>query len=227
MKYLRDVPEFYEFYTIKEYLEFILNITNYERDKVSRIKEILSLLNLNDYEDVKVKKLSRGLRQKVGIASVIVDEPDILILDEPVSALDPIGRKEIFDIIVSLKGKTTIIFSSHILNDVERVCDQIVLINQGKIVLDKFIEELSLDKKILMVEFINRDDLMMFKENNSYECNFSENIKNCLEIHSEDISKLEKEIFSFLSKKNILVNSVSIKKESLEEIFLKEVKKNA
>ena len=123
IKYLQDVPQFYEFYTINEYLNFILDISHYKKDKG-------------------IKKLSRGLRQKVGIASTIIDEPDVLILDEPVSALDPFGRKEMFDIIVSLKGKVTIIFSSHILTDIERVCDHVLLINKGKIILDKDIKDI-------------------------------------------------------------------------------------
>lgn len=226
IKYLQDVPEFYEFYTVKEYLEFILDITNYSSDKDIRIEEVLGILNLKDYRDYRIKKLSRGLRQKVGIASVIVDEPDVLILDEPVSALDPLGRKEMFDIILSLKGKATIIFSSHILNDIERVCDHIILINKGKIVLNNDIRNIFLDKQTLLVTFKTREDLLSLKDKIKYECNFSEYIENCLEIHSEDIVSLQKDIFKLLTKENVVVNSVSIKKDNLEEIFLKEVRTN-
>lgn len=226
IKYLQDVPEFYEFYTVKEYLEFILDITNYSSDKDIRIEEVLGILNLKDYRDYRIKKLSRGLRQKVGIASVIVDEPDVLILDEPVSALDPLGRKEMFDIILSLKGKSTIIFSSHILNDIERVCDHIILINKGKIVLNNDIRNIFLDKQTLLVTFKTREDLLSLKDKIKYECNFSEYIENCLEIHSEDIVSLQKDIFKLLTKENVVVNSVSIKKDNLEEIFLKEVRTN-
>ena len=210
----------------KEYLDFVLDITGYSKDKDFKINEVLELLNLKDYRDLKIKKLSRGLRQKVGIASVIIDEPDLLILDEPVSALDPLGRKEMFDIILSLKGKVTIIFSSHILTDVERVCDHIILISRGKIILNEEIKNLALDKQILLVKFKNREDVLTVKENIDYSCDFSEYLENCLEIHSEDMAKLEKNIFSFLAKKNIVVDYVSIKKDSLEEIFLREVKIN-
>lgn len=224
IKYLQDVPEFYDFYTIKEYLNFILDISQYSKDKDIRIEEVLEILNLKEYRDLCIKKLSRGLRQKVGIASVIVDEPDLLILDEPVSALDPLGRKEMFDIILTLKGKVTIIFSSHILNDVERICDHIILISRGNIILNNNIKELSLDKQTLLVKFKNKEDLLLIKEGIDYNCNFSEKIENCLEIHSEDITKLQKNIFNILAKNNITVNFISIKQDSLEEIFLREVK---
>jgi len=226
IKYLQDVPEFYEFYTVKEYLEFVLDITHYSKDKDVRIEEVLGLLNLKDYRDNRIKKLSRGLRQKVGIASVIVDEPDVLILDEPVSALDPLGRKEMFDIILALKGKVTIIFSSHILNDIERVCDHIILISRGKIILNNEIKNIFLEKQVLLVVFKNREDLLNIKEKIKYESNFNEHIENCLEIHGDDIQTLQKDIFKILAKENVIVNSISIKKDSLEEIFLKEVKAN-
>lgn len=226
IKYLQDVPEFYEFYSVSEYLNFLLEIAHYSRSKEERVLEVLKILNLESYEDVQIKKLSRGLRQKVGIASVIVDEPGVLILDEPVSALDPIGRKEMFDIILSLKGKVTIIFSSHILTDVERVCDHVILISKGKIILDNDIKDVFLDKQTLVVSFYNRDDLMVIKEKVEYPTRFSERIKDCLEIDGENIFELEKNIFSLLIKNKIEVKSIAVKSESLEDIFLREVERN-
>lgn len=226
IRFLQDVPEFYDFYTVEEYLNFILDIAKYSANRDTRINEVLSLLNLNDFRGKRIKKLSRGLRQKVGIASVIIDNPDILLLDEPVSALDPIGRKEMFDIISSLKGKTTIVFSSHILTDVERVCDHILLISRGKIILDNDLKNVSLNKKTLLIEFKNKEDLLCIKENLSYESNFSSEVENCLEINSDNIDECSKEVLKLLVKNNIVVNSLSIKKDSLEEIFLREVRNN-
>lgn len=226
IRYLQDVPEFYDFYTIEEYLNFILDICKYEKDKDYRINEVLELLNLKEYKDKTIKKLSRGLRQKVGIAGVMIDSPDILLLDEPVSALDPIGRKEMFDIMKSLKGDTTIIFSSHILTDVERVCDHIFLISRGNIILDDELNNIALNNDILLVEFKNKDDLLLFKEKISYDSYFNENIENCLEIKSDDVFKLEREVLTILTTNEMGFNSISIKKNSLEEIFLREVKKH-
>ena len=226
IKYLQDVPQFYEFYTINEYLNFILDISHYKKDKDSRINEVLELLNLVEYKDKGIKKLSRGLRQKVGIASTIIDEPDVLILDEPVSALDPFGRKEMFDIIVSLKGKVTIIFSSHILTDIERVCDHVVLISKGKIILDSDIKDIFLDKKSLLVTFKNREDLLVIKEKIDRPTRFSERVKDCLEIEDDDMFRLQKDIFNLLIENGIDVKCITTNSVNLEEIFLREVKKN-
>ena len=226
VKYLQDVPQFYEFYSIGEYLDFILNINHYSKENDVRINEVLDMLGLKEYKDVTIKKLSRGLRQKVGIASVIVDEPDILILDEPVSALDPIGRKEMFDIISKLKGKVTIIFSSHILADVERICDHIILINKGTIILNRNLKDEALDKQTLLVTFKNREDLMMLKDKIKYSCFFSEVVKDCLEIEGNNIDDIQKDIFTLLVENNMSVKCISTKSESLEEIFLREVRKN-
>ena len=226
IKYLQDVPQFYEFYSVEEYLRFILDICHYGKDKEIRINEVLDLLNLKEYKDIKIKLLSRGLRQKVGIASVIIDEADVLILDEPISALDPIGRKEMFDVILSLKGKITIIFSSHIVNDVERVCDHVILINKGKIIFNQSITSQVLEKKTLLVVFQNKDDLIRIKDKIEYECYYNSVIENCLEIEIDEIDRTQKVIFKMLLDNEIVVNSISLKKDSLEEIFLREVSKN-
>lgn len=226
IRFLQDVPEFYDFYTVNEYLDFVLDISHYKNDKKDRIGEVLSLLNLENYGEQTIKKLSRGLRQKVGIAGVIIDEPDVLLLDEPVSALDPLGRKEMFDIIALLKGKTTIIFSSHILTDVERVCDHVILISKGKIILDDNLENVSFDKQSLLIEFKSKEDLLVVKEKLEHDNNFSEEIENCLEISGEDIFEVERDVLKIILDNEVLFNSISIKKDSLEEIFLREVRRN-
>lgn len=218
--YLQDVPQFYEFYTIKEYLEFLLSLNKKDFNKID---EILGLVGLKKEKDKQIKKLSRGLRQRVGIAASIINEPDILILDEPVSALDPIGRKEIFDLIQKLKGKMSIIFSSHILSDVERICDQIIIINNGHILLDKKISDISLDNNILTIDFINEDDVKKFKKEYKKDININNNI---VEIQTDDINNTQLKIFEILLNKKINVNYISIKKRNLEEIFVSEVNKN-
>lgn len=221
ISYLQDVPEFYDFYKVNEYLEFLLSLNN---DKnLKRIDEILSLVGLKKEQDKQIKKLSRGLRQRLGIASSIINNPDILILDEPVSALDPMGRKEIFDLIEKLKGDMSIIFSSHILSDAQRICDQVIIIDNGNILLDKKIEEIALNNNILTIDFINEEDVKNFKK--SYKKDIDIN-KNIVEIETSDINNTQFEIFNILSKNKINVNSISIKKNSLEEIFVSEVKRH-
>lgn len=221
ISYLQDVPQFYEFYTVYEYLEFLFNLKG-NADK-KKIDDVLELVGLSNYKTHIIKKLSRGLRQRVGIASSIINEPDILILDEPVSALDPIGRKEIFDLIGKLKGNMTIIFSSHILSDAEKICDQVIIIDSGKILLDKKINEISLNNNTLKIEFIDEKDLSKFKKKYKKELRDYDNV---IEVESNDINSLEQDIFKILMENKIVVNSISIKKNTLEEIFISEVSKN-
>lgn len=227
IKYLQDVPSFYEFYRVSEYLKFLLDISQYDKDKDSKISEVLNLLDLNDYRESVIGKLSRGLRQKVGIASVIIDEPDVLILDEPVSALDPIGRKEIFDVINALRGKVTIVFSSHILNDIERICDYIIMINKGNIILCDELKNISICEERLLLEFASREDLLKIKDKIEYKTSFSSSIANCLEICGEDISKVQKDVMMLLVNEGIATKSILVKRDSLEEVFFKEVRNNA
>ena len=91
---------------------------------------------ISDYKKRKISKFSRGMKQRLGIAQALLNEPKLLICDEPTSALDPIGRKEILDILLKVKERTTVIFSTHILSDVERICDEIAILRDGKITLN-------------------------------------------------------------------------------------------
>lgn len=221
ISYLQDVPQFYEFYTISEYLEFLLSLN--DNNDLKKIDEVLKLVGLTKEKDKVIKRLSRGLRQRLGIAASIINDPDILILDEPVSALDPIGRKEIFDLINKLKGKMSIIFSSHILSDAERICDQIIIIDGGKILLDKKVNEISISTNKLIIEFMNGEDLDKFKEKYGKEIEVNSNL---VEIESDDINNEQLIIFDILLKSKICVNSIDIKKQGLEDIFVSEVSKN-
>ncbi len=141
--YLPDVPEFYSYMTPKEYLYFCGEITGMETKKVkSRTSELLELVGLEN-EKKRIKGFSRGMKQRLGIAQALLNQPKLLICDEPTSALDPIGRKEILDILVSSKEQTTVLFSTHILTDVERICNEIAFIHDGKIVVNGTLEQIK------------------------------------------------------------------------------------
>jgi ABC-2 type transport system ATP-binding protein len=145
--YLPDVPEFYGYMRPKEYLKLCGEIVGLSPEKIkARTAELLELVGLSD-ANKKIKGFSRGMKQRLGMAQALISEPKLLICDEPTSALDPIGRKEILDILLQLKGKTTVVFSTHILSDVERICDSIAVINHGKIVLKNNIADLKIAKK--------------------------------------------------------------------------------
>ena len=129
--YLPDVPEFYPFMTAPEYLRFCGEITGMKKAECdSRCKELLELVGLGD-EKHRIKGFSRGMKQRLGIAQALLNRPKLLICDEPTSALDPVGRKEILDILLTVRAQTTVLFSTHILSDVERICTDVAFLNNG------------------------------------------------------------------------------------------------
>jgi len=129
--YLPDVPEFYPFMTAPEYLRFCGEITGMKKAECEdRCKELLELVGLGD-ENHRIKGFSRGMKQRLGIAQALLNSPKLLICDEPTSALDPVGRKEILDILLTVRAQTTVLFSTHILSDVERICTDVAFLNNG------------------------------------------------------------------------------------------------
>jgi ABC-2 type transport system ATP-binding protein len=129
--YLPDVPEFYPFMTAKEYLRFCGEITGMSRAEIEeRTKELLTLVGLSN-ETHRIKGFSRGMKQRLGIAQALLSRPKLLVCDEPTSALDPIGRKEILEILLAIKDQTTVLFSTHILSDVERICTDVAFLKDG------------------------------------------------------------------------------------------------
>lgn len=131
--FLPDVPSFYSYMTPREYLAFCGRIIGLNAAEIrDRGEELLNLVGLQD-EKRRIKGYSRGMKQRLGIAQALMNRPELLICDEPTSALDPIGRKEILDLLLSLKGHTTVLFSTHILSDVERICTDVAFLKDGKI----------------------------------------------------------------------------------------------
>lgn len=145
--YLPDVPEFYSYMTPKEYLDFCGKIAGMPENEIrSRSEELLRLVGL-EKEMHRIKGFSRGMKQRLGVAQALFNRPKLLICDEPTSALDPAGRKELLDILVSAKDETTVLFSTHILSDVEHICDEMAFLHEGKIVLQGTLEDMRKIRK--------------------------------------------------------------------------------
>ena len=141
--YLPDVPEFYGFMTAPEYLDFCGEISGMSKtETANRRDELLTLVGLQD-EKHRVGGYSRGMKQRLGIAQALLNRPKLLICDEPTSALDPVGRKEILDILLLVREKTTVLFSTHILSDVERVCTDVALLNNGVVEIQGSMSEIK------------------------------------------------------------------------------------
>jgi len=142
--YLAQDPRFYEYMTARETLRFTARFF-YEGPRAeieARIAETLDLVGLADKADRPIKGFSGGERQRLGIAQAQVNYPDLLILDEPAAALDPIGRKDVLEVMEKLREHTTIFYSTHILDDVQRVSDTVIILNRGTLVAQGPIEEL-------------------------------------------------------------------------------------
>ena len=130
--YLPDVPEFYPFMTAPEYLRFCGEISGMSRqDCRQRSQELLELVGLGK-ETHRIRGFSRGMKQRLGIAQALLNRPRLLICDEPTSALDPVGRKAILDILLAVREQTTVLFSTHILSDVERICTDVAFLEEGR-----------------------------------------------------------------------------------------------
>ena len=140
--YLPDVPAFYKWMTAPEYLRFagsLFGLSGSELD--DRVAAMLELAGLTGVGK-RVGGFSRGMKQRLGVAQALIHGPRLLLLDEPTSALDPIGRRDVLDMVASLRGRTTVFFSTHILADVERVCDTVAVIARGQVVAESGIDEL-------------------------------------------------------------------------------------
>ena len=227
--YLPDVPEYYGYMTPYEYLKLCGEITNMKKSDIKKkSEELLELVGLSNYKKRKISKFSRGMKQRLGIAQALLNEPKLLICDEPTSALDPIGRKEILDILLKVKERTTVIFSTHILSDVERICDEIAILRDGKIALSG---DLSQIKKGHMVDCLevgmkNKEDFIKFlkiiKDNSNI--NEIQKSENTIYLHSNNIEEVQREVMQGLIDKDLYPIYIRIQEPTLERLFMEAIK---
>jgi ABC-2 type transport system ATP-binding protein len=142
--YLPESPYFYDYLTAEEFLMFYAGLAGLNRAAVARrIQELLEKVGLSEARTRPLRKFSKGMLQRIGLAQALIHDPELVILDEPMSGLDPIGRKEVRDIILSLRDQgKTVLFSSHIISDVEMICDRVGIIARGKMLAVGRIEEM-------------------------------------------------------------------------------------
>ena len=219
--YLPDVPEYYSFMTPREYLNFCGEITYMEKKDIrSRSEELLKLVGLGE-EKHRIKGFSRGMKQRLGIAQALLNKPKLLICDEPTSALDPVGRKEILDILVAAKEETTILFSTHILSDVEHICDEMALLNDGKIIMQGTIEEVKNKRRgnAIEIQFENKNDtdklLAIFKKKDSSSLETTSSGALVVKDH-----KIVPEILRFIGDNSIPFIRIEKQEATLEDIFI-------
>lgn len=214
--YLPDVPEFYSYMTPREYLCFCGEITGMPAKEIRmRSEELLCLVGL-EKENRRIKGFSRGMKQRLGIAQALFGRPRLLNCDEPTSALDPAGRKELLDILVNAKEQTTVLFSTHILSDVEHICEKIAFLHDGRIVLQGSLEEVRAIKKTAATELETErpEDVQMLLS--AFPFLKSAGRNNLL---LEDVGHLP-DVLRFLADKRMPVVRIERQEASLEELFM-------
>ncbi len=209
-------PLYYDMY-VREYLDFITNIHTV-KNKKEKIKEVIKTVGLTVEANKKIGQLSKGYKQRVGLAAALIHDPEVLILDEPTTGLDPNQIIEIRELIKKLGADKTVLFSSHILQEVQAICDRVIIINKGKIVADDLLEnllgkkhfnELRLEIKEVVQEEVF-EDIQNIKQLNSNTWLFK----------TDDADALRRRLMEISLKKNL--NIISLQSEtagSLEDIF--------
>lgn len=224
--YLPDVPEFYGYMTAKEYLNLCGSITGLSKNEIkNKSEELLELVGLRDVNK-RISGYSRGMKQRLGIAQALLNSPKLLICDEPTSALDPLGRKEILDIILKIKDSTTVIFSTHILSDVEAICDHVVVLDKGKNILEGSIDELKNIKRknTIKIRFRSNEELKGFKSLDKFSNLVINEKGDTLYLTDEDNQLKDLDILYELYKLNIFPLEIKIEEPTLENIFLEVTK---
>lgn len=212
-------PLYYEMY-VREYLEFVAGIHNLKTDVKKRIEEVIDLTGLRVESNKKTGQLSKGYKQRVGLAAALIHDPKVLILDEPTTGLDPNQIIEIRQVIKDLGKNKTVLFSSHILQEVESICDRIIIINKGNIVADDSLINLRSTNKnshVVLVEFsgnVNSESLKNLAGVDNVEQNQSQYF-----IETSDPEKVKKLLLEFSLKNNLDILSLQTKSQSLEEVF--------
>ena len=207
---------------VKEYLEFVAGIYKLGKNTKSRIKEIIEQTGLSVEQKKKIGALSKGYRQRVGLAQALIHDPEILILDEPTSGLDPNQIIEIRNLISKVGKEKTVMLSTHIMQEVEAICDRIIIINKGKIVADDSIDSIYSHTKdqliTVIVEFDKAPDQKQLENIELVDKVAKVDNKNWL-IQSTSTEDIRPKVFNFAVQNNLAVLSMQKKEKSLEEVF--------
>lgn len=226
--YLPDVPEFYGYMSAKEYLVMCGQITGLKQIEArERIQELLPLAGLDGIKR-RIHSFSRGMKQRLGIAQALLNTPKLLICDEATSALDPQGRKEILDLLSIAADQTTVIFSTHILSDVERICDSIGLLHKGKLALNGKLSEIknTYRQEAVRIETLNETDAKLLFDH-LYAFSFIQTVEinqNAVTVQLHDPQKNGLKIIDLLSDEQIPITNYELLEPTLENVFLDVIK---
>lgn len=213
-------PLYYDMY-VKEYLSFIASLHRIKGEKnKEKVNQMISLTGLSREQNKKIGQLSKGYKQRVGLAQSIIHDPEVLILDEPTSGLDPNQIVEIRELIRRMSLDKTVIFSTHIMQEVQALCDRVVIIDQGTIVADDHVSQLRKEKsgqQIILAEFESEPDSSLFEGIDGIHR--IEKEKLTLRIMADPEKDIRSAIFKIASGKNLPLIGLKKEEQSLENIF--------
>ncbi len=219
--YLPENNPLYMDMYVREYLNFMAGIHKLGKNSKKRVEEMISITGLGAEQHKKLEMLSKGYRQRAGLAQALIHDPDVLILDEPTSGLDPNQLMDIRNLIVKTGKEKTVILSTHIMQEVEAVCDRVIIINNGRIIADAPTSELqnmNKAKKIINVEFdkeVSETELKKIK-GVAEVTNLSAKNYNIFTDNKDD---LRHDIFKFAVEKGLVILSIKLEDQSLEDVF--------
>lgn len=204
---------------VKEYLNFVGKIYKIKKLK-DRVAEVIELVGLQKEQHKVIGQLSKGYRQRVGLAQAIIHDPEVLILDEPTSGLDPNQLSEIRELIKKIGKEKTVMLSTHIMQEVEAICDRVIIIKNGKLVANAKASELQSDvnSQVVFVEFdaeISRNRLAKVPNISRVE----EITKTTFLVKSDSSIDLRKTIAAYAQEENLLILTIRKEEKTLEEVF--------
>ncbi|HMG83552.1 MAG TPA: gliding motility-associated ABC transporter ATP-binding subunit GldA [Ferruginibacter sp.] len=214
-------PLYFDMY-VREYLEFVAGVHEIESKNLKvKIQEVITTVGLTPEANKKIGQLSKGYKQRVGLAAALIHDPEVLILDEPTSGLDPNQIVEIREVIKRLGKDKTVLFSSHILQEVQAICDRVIIINKGNIVADDTLSNLqngTADKHIVIVQFKENIDINILKNLPGVSTVTTlENSK--FKVQTSDPESIRKQILELSLKNDLNIVSLHSESSSLEEVF--------
>jgi ABC-2 type transport system ATP-binding protein len=225
--FLPEEPAFYTWMTPVEFLDYVGQLFKLPASiRLTRAKELLALAGLEESAKRRIAGFSRGMRQRLALAQALMNRPQVLFLDEPASALDPAGRKEVLDFIEQLRGQCTVFMSTHILADVERVCDTIGIINRGKLVTAAPREALLAQYAIpaFEVEADNQSETAMLAwANELKQATWVKSLSTkglVARVIVSDVNLAKKELLSSINQAGIILTRYEVMRPSLEDVFL-------
>jgi ABC-2 type transport system ATP-binding protein len=222
--FLPQYPQFFSWMTAKKYVEMAANLNDVPKQEVKKcVEETLAFVGLEQAMHKKIQTFSGGMKQRLGIAQAIIHRPKLLLLDEPVSALDPVGRREIMELLKKLQRETTILYSTHILNDAEQMTDQLLFLKDGKLVEQGLLTDIQQKyaKQAFLITFATEQAATTFLNT----CAFTQFVQqeNVVQLVKNEQLQTMQQLLQLLVAQAIPVIKVEEAATSLEDIFMKVV----